>query len=105
MFVLGTGLPTNDPNAITFNTDQNSASVTLYSMTATSADDYHVRVEARDKATDEIKDSHQILVEFLPPTGPLPDSDDGDDENPPNPDDEDTTSPDQDGGEAICQDL
>jgi len=89
MFVLGSGLPSNDQNAITFDIDAKTA--TVYSTKASSAGSYHIRIEAVDNQTGDDKKAHQIEITFKAPAGPLPEPDGGD-ENPtptPTPDDHD----------------
>jgi len=81
-----TSLPTDDANCIQF--DNTAREATVYSTKATSAGDYHIRIEATDRATGETKDAHQIKIGLLPPA---------DDYMPPNTDDDQTPAP-----EPIC---
>lgn len=59
-----TSLPTDDANCIQF--DHTAREATVYSTKASSAGDYHIRIEANDRATGETKVAHQIKIGLLP---------------------------------------
>jgi len=77
--ILGTGLPSNDKDAIMF--DKETGELEIYSIQPLSEGDYHVRLEVVDRETEEVKDAHQIKLDFLPPVKPLPEPDTDEDEN------------------------
>jgi len=77
----------SDPDCIRFDNEARDAKV--YSIQAASAGDYHIRIEANDKATGETKEAHQIKIELLEPV---------DGYVPPTPDEDDTTP------EPLCTD-
>lgn len=56
IFVLGSGLPESDPNAIQF--DTGSKTVTIHSTDTSSVGDYHIAVKAHDKSTGDRKGWH-----------------------------------------------
>lgn len=67
IFVLGSGLPVSDPDAIQFDTV--AKTVTIHSTAATSVGDYHIAIKAFDKNTGDRKGWHQFMIRFLPGTG------------------------------------
>jgi hypothetical protein len=76
-----TSLPTDDANCIQF--DNTARKATVYSTKASSAGDYHIRIEANDRATGETKVAHQIKIGLLPPAdGYVPPNTDDDDQTP-----------------------